>query len=504
MRAVTPLISPAPSSRFLVGWSVSLPLFIVFSWLFISGCLLSGCSRYLCSDACAENGECSMRTVHTGDGWYRCYAGSNADCAASDGCRKDGRCFVAEDGKCVQQAEVPGRRCAAWRHCAVAGLCSPRQGYCEATSDAACQRSRSCTANGRCTVQGGVCVPTDDRDCAQSTACELEGLCTLSAGYLGLDPRCVVAPDDPKACKASLTCKRYGRCEPRVPAGCPRCVIRYCGRPGEDPKPPCSEHWANIPECQPFGRCMRDHKDACIGVPAPATIASAAPRPTPAVKPAAPRQTPRSEPVVVQNPQSAPTPGPSAVHYSFPGFFKSGDDLRGMLTHAALLANAKGFGRPGLAMDFLVFKPDLPDRCNPQTSAYNPVNAIWITQDLPVTGTHRVQGGRNPGQFMVKMWAYNAREAARVRKVKAWDLWFQADLTISGTLKVGRRTKSRLMGTIDVIAEGLLPVRASGGKVQARRVRGRIRGTFDAKVIDCSGWNGNPADLSREPSRVVR
>lgn len=234
---------------------------------------LAGCCLYfappvkLCDEACAKRGECSVRTERAGDGAYRCYAATNADCQASEACRTRGHCAVAENGECVAPSRVPMLTCATSPQCRTWGGCQPRDGFCEPVTDADCQQSLQCATEGRCAVRNHTCIAKSDADCAGSLGCTLDGLCVLDGHWL-YGGRCAV-PDDATACRQSLGCTQYGRCERRNPVGCAEgCRLFFCGKPGETVEYPCTHVPGTFPQCAVDGRCIRDHDNACVRVPA--------------------------------------------------------------------------------------------------------------------------------------------------------------------------------------------------------------------------------------------
>lgn len=216
-----------------------------------------------CTEPCRAEGACRVRTERAGDGLYRCYADSDEACAASEGCTRSGRCAVAEDGSCVRPEDVSGRACAVSLACAVRGACHPRDGFCEARTDADCERSLECRTEGRCTRDAtGLCKATDEAQCTSSTRCTLDGRCELLPPFLGGFATCGLSEDGD--CTPSVGCERYGRCEPRPPEGCTEgCRVFGCGRPGERAPQPC----ADPDVCMPDGRCIRDADGVCVRVP---------------------------------------------------------------------------------------------------------------------------------------------------------------------------------------------------------------------------------------------
>jgi hypothetical protein len=238
--------------------------------------LLTGCCCLTppgswCADECRRDGACQIRTERAGDGIYRCYAGSDADCLGSDACTVHGRCAAAEDGECVRPEELGSRRCATSVTCRVWGGCHPREGFCEPLSDADCLASLECLTQGRCHYDPRhVCLATPDA-CAHTTGCELEGLCVWEPDppIMGGGGRCGLGGQSGD-CSRSLACLRDGRCAPRPLEGCSEgCSVFYCGRPEAPSAPlPCTEgHGGGLMSCEPDGRCMRNAAGECEHVP---------------------------------------------------------------------------------------------------------------------------------------------------------------------------------------------------------------------------------------------
>lgn len=161
--------------------------------LFLSGCgVVESCAARRCEESkgCADRGECSVRFTKTGDGPWRCYAGSNDDCAESTGCKDDGKCSATEVGSCVVDDEVEAHRCESAGVCQARGDCKPSgEGFCVASDEASCRASEICSREGKCgfideSTLGGVarCGVTDVADCEKSTGCKERGDCGLRNG----------------------------------------------------------------------------------------------------------------------------------------------------------------------------------------------------------------------------------------------------------------------------------------------------------------------------------
>lgn len=240
------------------------------AWIGLFGVALAGCclggAGSLCAEACRASGECRLRTERTGDGLYRCYAGSDEDCRGSTLCTVHGRCSATEDGQCVSASDVASHACAGSVTCRVWGGCHAREGFCEPTSEADCLASLECRTQGRCGFDASshVCHvrPTD---CAGTTGCEIEGLCTYAPFPLGVGfGTCALTASG--SCAATIACLRDGRCAPRPLEGCSEgCRVFYCGRPESLSAPaPCTEaHGSALLVCEPAGRCIRGASGAC-------------------------------------------------------------------------------------------------------------------------------------------------------------------------------------------------------------------------------------------------
>jgi hypothetical protein len=219
-----------------------------------------------CEAECRRTGACQVRVERAGDGVYRCYAGSDADCLGSEGCTAYGRCAAAEDGACVRPEEVASRRCATSVMCRAWGGCHPRDGFCEPRGDADCAESLACLTQGRCLHDSRRgCVATPE-ECARTTGCALEGLCSWEPhpAIVGGGGRCALTSTGD--CTATVACARDGRCAARRLDGCrDGCRVFYCGRPEALTAPmPCTEGSGRaLLACEPDGRCMRNAVGEC-------------------------------------------------------------------------------------------------------------------------------------------------------------------------------------------------------------------------------------------------
>lgn len=129
----------------------------------------------LLSWGCAtkEDGECNIDKPDCPAGtlcWRAPGAGTAASCvtsaAADQGCKKSPACV--EEGDCSFNT--------------LGG------GFCEPRSDADCKASQICKRVGECTLKDGVCLVTSDADCEQSEACKLGKRCKLNLE--ALKPEC--------------------------------------------------------------------------------------------------------------------------------------------------------------------------------------------------------------------------------------------------------------------------------------------------------------------------
>ncbi len=223
---------------------------------------------------CDLYGECTMRTHHTGDWYYTCYAATEEDCRQSKVCKEDGKCYPNERGKCVLKEDVDKDLCKDSWVCRHRGGCVPLDGVCIPTKAKHCKRSYQCKAEGRCGLVGMSCLATKDKHCRQSTGCEIAGLCKIDK-KLGMNMGCSVAKDE-DACQDSLVCQDYDRCHRRPYDGCDQsgktgCGLYYCGPAEDEPgTTPCIKR-TQKPEvrevCEPDGRCILNEDDQCIPLP---------------------------------------------------------------------------------------------------------------------------------------------------------------------------------------------------------------------------------------------
>ena len=187
--------------------------------LLLPGCGVKSCVARQCEESpkCTQAGQCSVRFAKTGDGPWRCYAGSDADCEGSQGCKEQGKCFATQTGICVVEGEVEGQRCEHAEVCAVRGDCAPSgEGFCVAVDDASCRASKICADAGQCSyVEGGGvlhglprCAVTDAADCEQSSGCAARGDCGV---WEGAGTK-FCAPTTQAHCEASSGCAEGDAC----------------------------------------------------------------------------------------------------------------------------------------------------------------------------------------------------------------------------------------------------------------------------------------------------
>lgn len=157
----------------------------------------TGCRQ---APACQEKGECTPR-----DG--SCYATTDEECAESEVCITEGRCFVGRD---PQRGDY--RRCMSIpcndksKECTVEGQCGLGNGSCFSRSDEDCRNSERCRTEGRCSDRGNVCGAVKPEDCQASDVCREQGLCAVRPG----NGTCMaVSAAD---CRKSENCAALGQC----------------------------------------------------------------------------------------------------------------------------------------------------------------------------------------------------------------------------------------------------------------------------------------------------
>lgn len=255
---------------------VSGVLWLAMFALLSAGCGLEALGNRACQRmrGCALAGECTARTVRTGDGLWMCYASRDEECASSQGCKEGGRCSATETGECVREDAVEAHRCENTAvRCKGAGECKASGiGFCVAKDEASCQASTNCTERGECHFsEDGVgdgfstCYAGDTKDCGRSLACQEDGKCGTEgrAGSGRCAPtkeahcqqsrgcieggacdflrpgrlrggRCVFIPGSTEDCSASAGCRVRGECEmvpaygPQDPALCEPTEERHC------------------------------------------------------------------------------------------------------------------------------------------------------------------------------------------------------------------------------------------------------------------------------------
>lgn len=201
---------------------------------------------------CAEKGLC-----HARDGV--CQVLTDADCARSRGCLEEGECR-ADRGACRALVDAD---CTQQGRCVHGVFCTARDGKCVPT-DESCSTSSRCTADGRCGAFGEHCEPRSVEDCKQSRACRSEGEC----GLLVRDHRFCVVSDE--GCRGSELCENSGRCNPgRFP--CQATDPKLCV--GDEKKRPdtclatSADDCARSAECATRGLCALgagEHRGSCV------------------------------------------------------------------------------------------------------------------------------------------------------------------------------------------------------------------------------------------------
>lgn len=465
--------------------------------VFATGCVKSCAAGRLCQTACTEEGRCDVRFTRAGDAPYRCYAGSDRDCAASDLCADRGRCFATEQGECVVESEVEHHACADSIACSLRGQCGHRSGICWADDDAGCEASFECRTQGRCSARAGVCVATSDADCEASVGCEVEGLCSLRS-FMGAGS-CGVDLDDPSECAASWVCEHRGRCAPATPPDCEGCRYGYCAAPGEPGDRACTIGAHNVPGCSRDGRCAPNEDGECVHAPVggPGAVASnrdgaangaakdeagraVAPNgPAPASPNARPPATPRPptpvpRPSIDREPPEpdltppVPPPGPGAVAYDIDDI--EGHAYDGVLMHASLLTGVTGL-EAGRAVDLLTLRTMPGESCYPRAGGFHPLDAIWLLGAFPASeGTFTFDGGPMPGQMSGKTWLWTGSTSRSY------------NLALHGTITVESRTADEVRGHVafrvtDYFSDDTI---------------GTVRGPFVAEILDCATWDRWP------------
>lgn len=217
---------------------------------------------------CTSMGECTLRTHHTGDWFYTCYASSEEDCRRSTGCTEHERCYPNERGRCVRKEDVDKDRCASSDACKIRGSCTPYEGVCIATTPEHCRASARCKGQGRCTLRDQHCHATNARDCQRSTGCALDGLCAYDGSLMGNG--CIL-PKRPDACVGSVACDVFGRCVRRPYHGCDQsgergCGLYYCAAAADEPGPnPCVHNlFKHKDVCLPDAQCVLNADETCV------------------------------------------------------------------------------------------------------------------------------------------------------------------------------------------------------------------------------------------------
>lgn len=135
--------------------------------------VLASIALWGCTDPCRTAEPCSKDGLCTSRG-DTCVAREDTDCAASEVCKKEGKC--AAFGKCIAKTDDG---CAQSEACRVEGRCTATESACVAATMAACAASEGCSKLGRCSQWGDVCVIGGDEDCHKSEGCRARGECAL-------------------------------------------------------------------------------------------------------------------------------------------------------------------------------------------------------------------------------------------------------------------------------------------------------------------------------------
>ncbi len=105
---------------------------------------------------------------------------ADARCRARVLCKDFGRC-TEKDGSCIATRDADCR--ASTIDCKDDGKCTAhRDGWCRATSNADCRATERCKRWGRCTAKDGKCRATSDADCRATEKCKRWGRCTAKDG----------------------------------------------------------------------------------------------------------------------------------------------------------------------------------------------------------------------------------------------------------------------------------------------------------------------------------
>jgi hypothetical protein len=189
-------------------------------------------------DRCEEAGLCTVVSDDDLPPRFRCAAASDADCARSAQCRRDGACSSKGDGTCapgsdgdcarssvcLEQARCSHLRpsydgpdgctlrgpadCQQSRWCKEEGRCRYFRYQCVADPAAVCRADSRCTDYGDCAFRDDMCVVARDEDCARSTYCRLHGDCAMVE--IGSTTSC--KPRREEHCLRSEGCRSDNHC----------------------------------------------------------------------------------------------------------------------------------------------------------------------------------------------------------------------------------------------------------------------------------------------------
>ena len=159
--------------------------------------------------ACKEAKDCKAEGKCTADEAGKCIAGSDQDCAASDGCRVKGQCSVV-DGRCQAKNDAD---CQKSEGCSKEGKCGANEGLCSSLDTIfheACEKE--CRSDGLCVQKDGKCVALSKYHCYGSPSEEPDpnGACAKTGRCTAKDGKCTAASDDD--CKKSKGCEKLGQC----------------------------------------------------------------------------------------------------------------------------------------------------------------------------------------------------------------------------------------------------------------------------------------------------
>ena len=210
---------------------------------------------------CQAHELCDSATCRATDDRSGCEFPSDAACARSSVCEKEGACSYSK-GSC---RPTTGAHCAQSTACQQHGLCELVDGRCAATRPEHCEKTAACAYGGRnCSVQDGHCglERADPNICALTTGCRQRGACSLRAsGYHGVG----CAPAGARDCERSVECATLGNCA---------LVLDYPN--GGEPHASCAvtgpSHCASSELCARSGLCTAVETEASSANRSPAPM----------------------------------------------------------------------------------------------------------------------------------------------------------------------------------------------------------------------------------------